>query len=389
MKKNRRLLAFLITVVLFFTACTPAVEESPLSEEGNLTKSNESESLAGTKDSKLEVHFIDVGQGDATLITCDGESMLIDAGDNSKGTAVQQYLRMQDISELEYVIGTHPDADHVGGLDVVITKFDCHTIFLTGEERDTDTYRDVLDAMAYKGYEMTVPSAGEEYALGSAEFTIEGPIILGEDSNDNSIVIHLEHGDNSFLFAGDAGEEEEKDILSTGRDIEADVYKIGHHGSKTSTSEEFLQAVNPKYAMISVGEDNKYGHPSAEVLNRLRMQGIEVFRTDEQGSIVAVSDGEAITFNSSPSESWTSGEAKGSVLQAGDVDKEDLDYTESGKNDEIADNIVHITASGTKYHVDGCKHLKDSDIEISLEEAKQKGYEPCKVCEPDSNLAIK
>ena len=148
------------------------------------------ESTAG--DSLMQVHYLDVGQGDATLIVCDGQAMLIDAGNNNQGTAVQAYLNSQNVDALEYVIGTHPDADHVGGLDVVITKFDCKTILLTEEEKDTNTYRDVLDAIQYKGYERTDPVEGDVYRLGSAEFTIVGPKQLGSDSNDNSIAIVLQ-----------------------------------------------------------------------------------------------------------------------------------------------------------------------------------------------------
>ncbi|MBO5302758.1 MAG: MBL fold metallo-hydrolase [Lachnospiraceae bacterium] len=366
MKKKKSTAAVLLFCLCALTACGMDSAQSQLYEE-NIEIQTE-DTKAGTKEF-LQVHFMDVGQGDATLITCNGESMLIDAGDNSKGTTVQQYLLKQNIDKLDYVIGTHPDADHVGGLDVIISKFDCEKIFLTGEERDTDTYRDVLSAMDYRNYEMVVPNAGEEYTLGDATFTIEGPLMLGSDSNENSIVIHLEHGENSFLLVGDAGEEEEKDILSTGRNIQADVYKVGHHGSKTSTSAEFLEAVQPEYAVISVGEDNRYGHPSAEVLNQLRAQDIEVFRTDEQGSIVAKSDGKNITFNCSPSESWQAGEPKGSTQE--DTADNAVVHT-SG--------MVYITESGSKYHTEGCKHLEKSKIAIDIEEAKALGYEACRVC---------
>lgn len=263
-----------------------------------------------TDGSVLQVHYMDVGQGDATLITCDGQAMLIDAGNNNQGTAVQSYLNSQNVETLDYVIGTHPDADHVGGLDVVITKFDCKTILLTEEEKDTITYRDVLDAIKYKGYNRTDPVVGDTYQLGRAEFTIVGPRRLISDSNDNSIAIILRHGSNVFYFEGDAGEKEEEDILDSGIELAADVYKIGHHGSKTSTTDEMLDSVDPVYAVISVGEDNSYGHPNAEILNKLRKAGIQVFRTDEQGTIIAQSDGEQLTFNCSPSETWQAGEPR-------------------------------------------------------------------------------
>ena len=336
-----------------------------------------------TGDSTLEVHYINVGQGDATLITCDGHAMLIDAGNNDKGTAVQSYLMHQNVTALDYVIATHPDADHIGGLDVVITKFDCGTIFMTDDEKDTATYRDVIDAMDYRGYSKTAPVVGNSYALGGAAFTIVGPTKLGVDSNGNSIAILLQHGNNRFFFEGDAEEQEEADILSTGIDISADVYKTGHHGSKTSTSDALLAAVSPQYAVISVGEGNKYGHPNAATLNKLRADGVSIFRTDEQGTIVATSDGSAITWNCSPSESWQAGEPTGSSIgstasQSAVVENSD----DAARPDTDADVTVHITNTGTKYHAAGCRYLKDSDIKVPLSEAKDRGYTPCSVCKP-------
>ncbi len=309
--------------------------------------------------SSLQIHYIDVGQGDATLILCDGHAMLVDAGDNDKGTAVQSYLMYQKVETLDYVIGTHPDADHIGGLDVVITKFDCKKILLTEEEKDTATYRDVIDAMKYKAYRRTEPKVGDVYSLGSAEFTIVGPKHVGEDSNDNSIAFVLTHGENRFYFEGDAGEAEEKEILDSGIEVSADVYKIGHHGSKTSTTDEMLDAVSPGYAVVSVGE-NSYGHPSAEVLNKLRAAGVSVYRTDEQGVIVAVSDGANITFNTQPDDSWQAGEPAGAAEE----------------------ETVHITKTGKKYHRAGCASLGESDLTVTLQEAKSKGLTPCAKCEP-------
>ncbi|MCX4320117.1 MAG: ComEC/Rec2 family competence protein [Lachnospiraceae bacterium] len=339
---------------------------------------------------KLTVHYIDVGQGDATLITCGEDAMLIDAGDNNKGTALQSYLLSQDITELDYVVGTHPDADHIGGLDVVITKFDCGTILLTGEEKDTKTYDDVVSAIEYRGYKKNLPSPGDTFPLGDASFTILAPLFENEDSNDNSIALLLTYGDTRFYFEGDAGEEEEEQILSSKADVGADVYKIGHHGSKTSTTDAMLDAVNPACAVISAGEGNRYGHPHAEVLNKLRSAGIKTFRTDEQGTVVAVSDGKNIVFNMSPSDSWQAGEpgsvsdrepAKGTAPFSVPGTEPDSPLTEDSQG-EKQDAMVYITDSGQKYHAQGCRFLKDSVREISLQDAKAKGYDPCKVCSP-------
>lgn len=256
----------------------------------------------------LEVHFIDVGQGDSALIKCGEHAMLIDAGDNSKGTAVQLYLSKQGVSKLDYVIGTHPDADHIGGLDVIITKFDCGKVIMSEVERDTAAYRDVVMAMEYRGYQNTSPVPGEAYQLGEAVFTVIAPNRdYGDDYNNASVGILLCHGANRFIFTGDAESEAEEDMLSNGMDLRADVLKAGHHGSSSSGSDDFLDAVNPKYAVISCGKGNSYGHPHAELLNSLRKRGIQVFRTDEQGSITVTSDGKTLSFNCAPSDTWRSG----------------------------------------------------------------------------------
>ncbi len=366
-----------------------------------------------TEDSSLQVHYIDVGQGDATLITCDGAAMLIDAGNNNKGTLVQSYLMSQGVQSLDYVIGTHPDADHIGGLDVIITKFDCGTVFLTDDTKDTATYRDVISAMQYKGYNKTLPVAGDTYQLGGAEFTFVGPVATSDDSNNNSIALLLKHGSKTFYFEGDAEEEEESSILNTGVSLSADVYKVGHHGSKTSTTDAMLAAVAPSYAVISVGEGNSYGHPNAETLNKLRAAGVSVFRTDEQGSIIAQSDGTTITWNCAPSESWQAGEptgssdseegastgdssdsvtgdAAGAVVAgaAGAVVSDDASQSqeavETPQEQTVTggDVMVHITATGGKYHSAGCQYLRKSDIEVTLQDAKARGLEPCSRCNP-------
>ena len=262
--------------------------------------------------STLEVHFLDVGQGDATLICCGEAAMLIDAGNNSWGDDVRDYLEYQGIGDLDYVIGTHPDADHIGGLDVVMEAFDCGTVIMPDYEKDTQTYTDVTDVMEEKGYELTLPQVGMVYELGEAAFTIVAPNgEYGDNANDYSVGILLEHGENRFLLTGDAEEDSEADMLDNGIDLSADVLKAAHHGSRTANTEAFLERVNPEYVVISCGEGNSYGHPHAEVLNRLREMGIKVFRTDEEGTVVATSDGAGITFNVPPSESWQAGEPKG------------------------------------------------------------------------------
>ena len=201
------------------------------------------------------------------------------------------------------------DADHIGGMDVVITKFDCGLILVPEYEKDTRSSEELFDAIEAKNYHNTLPKVGDTYQLGDAVFTILAPQKeFYEKENNYSIGIRLVYGQNSFLFVGDAQEESEEEMLRSGLELKADVLKAGHHGSSSSTSEEFLDEVAPAYAVISCGEGNDYGHPHAAVLNLLRREGVRVFRTDEQGSIAAYSDGTDITWNCAPSESWKAGE---------------------------------------------------------------------------------
>lgn len=304
-QKNGKWLKFGL-VLIFLTVFLVLREQLP----GEMTKAFlEAASEAFRDGSGLEIHYLDVGQGDSTLILCDGHAMLIDAGDNDRGTAVQSYLESQGVTTLDYVIGTHPDADHIGGLDVVLYKFDCQMVMMPDFEKDTRTYDDVVQTMKQKRYKNTLPEVGTVYELGSAVFTIVAPNgEYGDNANDYSVGILLQHGKNRFLFTGDAEEASEADMLENGIDLEADVFKASHHGSRTANTEEFLQTVDPDYVVISCGQDNSYGHPHAEVMSRLRAMGISVFRTDEQGTIVAYSDGTEITFNMSPDESWKAGE---------------------------------------------------------------------------------
>ena len=256
----------------------------------------------------LEIHYLDVGQGDATLILCEGHAMLIDAGNNDMGTTVQLYLKKQGVKTLDYLIGTHPDADHIGGMDVVMSKFDCDVVMMPDVQRDNATYRDVVETMTYRRYINTVPIVGQQHCLGSAVFTIVSPDgSYEEEYNNTSIGILLEYGEKRFLFVGDAENAAEQKMMKNGLDIHADVLKIGHHGSSDSTGQEFLDAVNPTYAVISCGKNNDYGHPHERTLKSLKKRGISVYRTDEQGDVVLQSDGSVISFFADPSTSWKSG----------------------------------------------------------------------------------
>lgn len=374
----KRIYSILIAIVLLLSGCTNYQSDAQIGVSSTPIATPTQGTENGEELAELEVHFIDVGQGDSTLIVCDGETLLIDAGDNDKGTTVQLYLQKQGITELDYVIGTHTDADHIGGMDVVLYKFDCKTILMPDVTTDTRTYEDVINTIKTKYYKITYPVVGTEYELGDAKFTIIAPVNYNYGSNKNnySIAILLEHGENRFLFAGDAEEEAEIDILDSGANIEADCYKVSHHGSSTSTSEKFLNAISPEYAVISCGKDNDYGHPHDEVMEALKNSGATIYRTDEQGSIVAVSDGKDIIWNLSPS---YEGEAAG----AGDTDVSENTGVQTEKTAEYV-----LNTSSKKFHYPTCSSVETiseknrEDYSGTRSELIEKGYSPCGRCEP-------
>ncbi|NLN14940.1 MAG: MBL fold metallo-hydrolase [Tissierellia bacterium] len=248
---------------------------------------------------QLIVHYIDIGQGDAIFIqernTDSTYNMLIDAGNNWDGEFLVEYLQNEGVERLDYVIGTHPHADHIGGLDDIIEAFPIGTIIMPRVPANTRTFEEVLEAIANKGLRVTSPKPGMTYSLGEAEFEILAPNSDSYSSlNDYSIVNRLDFGNTSFIFTGDAERASEYEILEVfpEESLRADVLKLGHHGSSSSTTDEFLAVVDPQYAVISCGLDNSYGHPHWEVIEKLEMENIEILRTDEMGSIIITSDGE-------------------------------------------------------------------------------------------------
>lgn len=334
---------------------------------------------AATTPSKLKVHFIDVGQADSILIQDGSVNMLIDAGNNEDEKTIIDYLKKQGVKKLDVVVATHPHEDHIGSMDAVIKTFEIGKIYAPKVSTTTKTFENMLTAIKNKKLKISDPKAGDTFKLSTASCTILGPISSKyEDLNDYSIVLKMTFGNNTFLFMGDAESKSESEILDKKYDVKADVLKVGHHGSDSSTSTDFLNKVNPKHAVISVGKGNDYGHPTQTTMDKLKNKKIPVYRTDENKTIVATSDGKSITFNVKPgsytagSSGKSSGNSSGSGSSGGTVTPP---AAGSGKT-------VYITNTGKKYHIDGCRYLKNSKIEIKLEDAKSQGYTPCGVCNP-------
>jgi len=249
----------------------------------------------------VNVHVIDVGQADSILIESNGEYMMIDGGTTDAKDTILNYLKEQNVDKFKYVIGTHPHEDHIGSLDKVIDAYPVEKVFLPNVTHTSKTYKELLTSIQNKNLKITTPRVRDKYDLGKVSFEIVGPdenADYGTNYNDWSIIVKLIDGDISYILSGDAEKAAESDALKSGVDLNCDVYKAGHHGSRTASNDEFLNAMSPKYALISCGKDNKYNHPHQETLDKFKNHGIEYYRTDEKGTIIASSDGKNVTVNS-------------------------------------------------------------------------------------------
>ncbi len=250
-------------------------------------------------DGDMAVHFLDVGQGDCSLIVLpNGRTVLIDASTKDEGENILEYLSYQKITHLDYFILTHPHADHIGGAKDIVDNISIGKIIMPDAETDTATFENLLTAIDKKNIPVHIAKVGDIVPLGNANLKILGPVKKTDDLNNMSIVLRLDYGKTSFIFTGDAEEPSEKDMLEkfSKGEFAADVIKIGHHGASTSSSYDFISTISPKYAVISCGKDNSYGHPHTETINTLNRLGIKYYRTDKVGNIVFSSDGEKVSL---------------------------------------------------------------------------------------------
>ena len=299
--KIQKLIATVIALIIVGIAGILGINEdfvNTVSDMGEQTNSQNEQQIEFVAQEDLLIDFIDVGQADSILVRNQDKVMLIDAGTNEAGETVVNYLENLGITKIDHLIGTHPHEDHIGGLDDVINNFDIGQIYMPKIETTTKTFEDVLDAIENKNLTVTAPNKGDKIELGQAvgEFMTE-PILDKDNLNVSSLVLRLEFGNTSYLFMGDAEEENEETISWP----KTDVLKVGHHGSSTSSSESFLEQVQPKYAIIMAGKDNSYGLPKQETIDKLNNIGCEIYRTDEDGTIQMTSDGNTIEIKTNNS----------------------------------------------------------------------------------------
>ncbi len=257
---------------------------------------------------EIAVHFIDVGQGDCIFIDTPDKDMLIDSGEYEYASRVIRYLHSNGVTKLDYIIATHPHSDHMGGMARIMTAFDVGEFIMSEVPEDmipiAEYYTKAMNTLALKGITTTYSEVGRTITLcEGTQLNIIGPLGSGyDDLNSYSIIAKLTSGNRSFLFTGDMEKDAELELVNSWLNLSADVIKIPHHGSSSSSSSAFVKRVRPSYAVVSVGDDNTYGHPNSEVLNRYRLIGGKVISTMNSGSVVFITDGNEITYITSEQE---------------------------------------------------------------------------------------
>lgn len=291
-KKTVKRILILLFIAIAYVYSTYQNTDKTVND--NTIKQRKTESTLKESSNNLDVYFLDVGQADSILLSNNGHYMLIDAGNNEDGPKLVNYFKSLGITKFDYVIATHAHEDHIGGMDDIIKNFDIGTFYMPDLITTTKTFEDVLDALSEKQIAFETPTIDQEFSFSDTKITTLYVNNEAKNLNDSSIVLRLKHGTNTFLFTGDASTKVEKQLLN--KNIASDVLKVGHHGSRYSTSKEFLNKVNPQYAIISVGINNTYKHPHDETLKKLNDKKIIIYRTDQEGTIVAESNGDIIQF---------------------------------------------------------------------------------------------
>lgn len=352
-------LALAAALTLGLAACDgSAVIQPPQNNSGI-------ETTQPSAEENFQMHFIDVGQALSVLVECDGQFMLYDGGNVDDGSLVVSYLQNQGVEELQYVFCSHAHEDHVGGLAAALAYFPANHVYSPVTEASTKCFQNFIKYTQQQGLQVEVPAVGTVWQLGSATVQLLGPIKQYNDTNDTSLVLRIDYGSTSFLLTGDMESDAERDLVESGANLKADVLQVGHHGSSTSSSYIFMNAVLPEMGIISCGANNKYGHPHEETLSILRDAGVDTYRTDLLGTITIGSDGSNYTVSSEH--------------YATDAELNPTDPAASS----TAQQAYIGNVNSKKFHLPTCPNLpaeKNQILFSSYDEAIAAGYEPCATC---------
>lgn len=359
---------FCLILILIASGCTDP-KEAPIETASEQTTPTTTQNTVTQSGQNLTVHFLDVDQGDSILLEIDGKSMLVDAGESDQGKVVTAYLQDQGISTLDYVVATHPHSDHIGGMNEILNNFQVEHFVDSGYPHTSKTYENMLKTIDQKNIPFQVAQAGQKIDFDPAvDIEVLNPAkTYSEDLNENSVVLKVTYGTTSFLLMGDAGLETEERITKAGYNVDSDILKVGHHASRSGSGASFISAVSPEVSVIEVGAGNDYGHPHAEILERLQ-KASKVYRTDLDGTITVTTDGSTYTVttektgtissrngaytstDSTNEESETSGSAK-STVYVSDLNLQDERVQISNMGSSP------VSLNGWKIEDEGSKHI--------------------------------
>lgn len=366
--KKLRFLTLILTMLFVFVGCS----NEAFSMENTLSNSSAlGTTTSSTKKlSNLKVHYIDVGQGDSQLLQTNGINILIDTGEADQSENLIAYLESQGVQTIDYLFLTHPHTDHMGAATAVMEHFPVKQVYLTNRTHTTAAYRKLIETIQKKKIKRVQAKAGVSINFTkNLHGTILSPSKNYDDINASSIVMKITYGTTSFLFNGDATVETESDILNAGYDVSATVYKVAHHGSSSSNSTKFLQAVNPSLCIIQLGKNNSYGHPHKEVKERLKKLGVPVYRTDEDGTIVVTTNGKKLSVKTKKTNSATISTSPSTTTPS----------TGNSKATYIGNKNSKV------FHLPTCSSLPNKKNQVtftSRSAAIQSGYHACSRCNP-------
>ena len=387
----KKLLSLILSVYIIFslsgctkTDSTPLTTTQPTAQTENVQTQKEQVESIKIEDvvtplyNDLKAYFIDVGQGDCAFIELPtGETMLIDAGNAGNGTDIVNFIKGKQYSDINYVVATHPHADHIGGMAEVLSSFEIGKMYMPKKAHNTKVYDELLDTIENENIALYTAKAGVNISTnGRVTIDLIAPVSDSYSNlNNYSAVVKITYGDTVFLFMGDAENEVEREILNNDVNVDADVLKVGHHGSHSSSSQSFISAVSPNAAVISAGSGNQYGHPHDETLALLNKADIDIYRTDEVGTICITADShKKITVDKKAS----TVKENAPPVAVPSVQQQETTKSSGGSGDVI----VYTTRTGECYHRGSCSSLSKSQFETTVAQAQADNYRPCKRCKP-------